>query len=135
MAKQTEGQEVRRAYDGPDLDHDKLIDQIEARSAEEYARGSDAAESGAKLKTFLEETGMNSQAFSWSKSILKKLPKKDGQAKAMDVIRSLKKALPMIEAHVAGQTTAEMFPEDEQRPDETKADDTVTPIDFSQAAE
>ena len=107
----SDGKEVRQAYDGPDLDHDALIAEIEARSSEEYARGSDAGESSAKTKEFLEETGMNSQAFTWCKSILKKLPKKDGQAKAMDIIRSLNTALPMIEAHVAGQSTPDMFPD------------------------
>ncbi len=104
----SEGAEVREAFDGPKVEHDALIDQIQERSAEEYSRASDAGESAAKVKEFLEETGLNSQAFSWLKSILKKLPKKDGQAKAMDVIRSLKTGLPMIEAHVAGQGTVEM---------------------------
>jgi hypothetical protein len=108
MAKKSEGAVVVQAYKAPEVEHDDLIDQIQARSAEEYARGSDAAESGAKVKEFLEKTGLNSQAFSWGKSILKKLPKKDGQAKAMDVIRSLKAIIPMLEAHVGGQGTGEM---------------------------
>lgn len=107
MAK-SEGNEVRKAYDGPSVEHDALIDQIEVRSKEEYARASDASESGAKLKDFLEETGFNGQAFGWLKAIMKKMPKKDGQAKAMDIIRSLEVGLPMIKAHVAGQATAEM---------------------------
>ena len=88
--------------------HDALIDQITARMAEEYARASDASESGAKIKEFLEETNLNSQAFSWLKSIVKKLPKKDGQAKAMDIIRSMRIGLDMIENHVQGQGTQEM---------------------------
>lgn len=122
----SEGKEVRQAFDGPDLEHDALIEQINSRSAEEYERGSDASESGAKIKEFLEETGMNSQAFTWCKSIMKKLPKKDGQAKAMDIIRSLKTALPMIESHVAGQSTPDMFPEG--------GGDNVKPVDFGGAA-
>jgi hypothetical protein len=117
MAK-SEGQKVREAYDGPKVEHDALIDQIEQRSKEEYARGSDAAESGAKVKEFLDETGLNSQAFSWGKSIMKKLPKKDGQAKAMDVIRSLEVILPMLKNHIGGQGTAEMsLPEPEAKPE------------------
>lgn len=150
MAKKSEGAEVRQAYDGPSVDHDALIDQIQARSAEEYARASDAAESGAKINEFLEETGLNSQAFSWGKSILKKLPKKDGQAKAMDVIRSLELIVPMLKAHVGGQGTGEMdlepTPEapvepmseddvnelagqmDDDFPDEAK--DNITPVRF-----
>lgn len=114
MAKaQSEGEQVRRAYDGPTLDHDKLIGHIGARIKEEHERSSDGSESAAKVSAFIEETGMNSQAYSWMKTIIKKLPKKDGQVKAMDVIRSIEAALPMIKAHVAGQSTAEMFPEEQ----------------------
>ena len=47
MAK-GEGAQVRQAMDGPKVEHDALIDQIQERSAEEYARASDAAERGAK---------------------------------------------------------------------------------------
>ncbi|MBT9385498.1 hypothetical protein KM176_16610 [Pseudooceanicola sp. CBS1P-1] len=92
----------------PEFGHDELLGQIQARSGEEYARQSDAGESAAKLTEFLNETGMNGQAFSWLKSIVKKLPKKNGQQKAMDVIRSLKMGLPMVEAHVQGQGTGEL---------------------------
>ncbi|TNE62197.1 MAG: hypothetical protein EP341_00350 [Sphingomonadales bacterium] len=106
-----EGADVRRAMDGPDLEHDKLIDFIEARIREEHARGSDASESSAKTSDFVEATGVNSQALSWMKSIVKKLPKKDGQQKAMDIISSLEAGLPLIKSHVAGQGTAEMFPD------------------------
>lgn len=110
---------------GPVVDHDKLIAQIAARSAEEYARGSDAAESGALVKAYLDETGLNSQAFAWAKSIVKKLPKKDGQQKAMDVIRSLNAVLPMLENHIMGQGTGEMqlTPDDgAEASDEIEAD-------------
>lgn len=103
-----EGKKVRQAYDGPSVEHDKLIGQLEARIREEVARSSDASESAAKLKTFLDETELNSQAVSWMKVILKKLPKKDGQVKAMDVIRSLEEMIPMIKNHVGGQGTSEM---------------------------
>lgn len=158
------GQEVREAFDGPTVNHDELIDHIEARAREEHARKSDASESGAKTSEFIEETGMNSQALSWLGSIVKKLPKKNGQSKAMDIIRSLKHGLPMIEAHVAGQGTIEMElgeaesdagnPVSEAEPEEVAADaevdpeteefnaevdaavgdGTVTPIDFGGAA-
>lgn len=154
MAK--EGAAVRAAYDGPEVEHDALLGQIEARAADEYARQSDAAESGAKLKAFLEDTNLNGQAFSWLKTIIKKLPKKDGQSKAMDIIRSLEVGLPMVKAHVGGQITMEMdlgkpdvsvghasdpgqsapvTAEDQQFYDavDGKAD-VVVPLDFSQAA-
>lgn len=124
MAKKSEGQAVREAFDGPQVEHDELIDQMEARMREEHARGSDASESAAKVNLFIEKTGLNTQAFSWGKTILKKLPKKDGQAKAMDVIRSLKTIIPMLESHVGGQGTVEMSlgePEPKQAPAKTAA--------------
>lgn len=153
----SEGQEIREAYDGPSVEHDALIGQIEARAREQFARSSDASESAAKVKEFVDETGLNTRAYTWLSAIIKTLPKKDGQAKAMDVIRSLEVGLPMIKAHVAGQGTVEMEfgqaePEDEEMyPDpeldtviadgdpelaaeakefEAAADDVVTPIDF-----
>lgn len=107
MAK-SEGQQVCEAFDGPDIEPDQLIDQIEARAREQHARSSDASESAAKVSAYLDKTGMNSQAYSWLSSILKKLPKKDGQHKAMDVIRTLEEGLPIIKNHVAGQGSAEM---------------------------
>lgn len=103
MSDISEGREVRLAYDGPDIDHDKLIDFSLARNREDRERSSSAGESRQKIGAFLEETGMNSQALSWCRSILKKLDKDNGQAKAMDVIRSLETALPMVKAHVGGQ--------------------------------
>lgn len=154
-----EGKETRLAYDGPDVDHDQLIAEIDRMSRGEHERASDASESAAKTKEFIDETGMNGQALSWLKSIVKKLPKKDGQAKAMDIIRSLKVGLPMVENHVGGQGTAEMDldgPQDEAEEtveaepeatdaetekfnsevDEVMGDDVVTPIDFGgEAAE
>lgn len=125
MTKKSTGREVREAYDGPTVDHDALISNIEARIREEHARQSDGSESAAKTAAFLEETGLNSQAFSWLKSIQKKLPKKDGQAKAMDIIRSLEIGLPMVKAHVSGQGTGEMdFGDDEDDPQE------IEPVDW-----
>lgn len=119
MAKaQSEGEQVRRALDGPTLDHDELIGHIGARIKEEHERSSDGSESAAKVSAFIEKTGINSQAYSWMKTIIKKLPKKDGQAKAMDVIRSIKAALPMVEAHISGQSTVEMFPDEKPKVEE-----------------
>lgn len=126
MAKTSEGAAVRVAMDGPTVDHDDLIGAIEARMREEYARSSDASESAAKTTQFLEKTGLNGQAFSWLKSILKKLPKKDGQAKAMDIIRSLEVGLPMVKSHVGGQTTRDWVEELEQAPA-----DPVSEVDVS----
>jgi len=120
------GQQVREAIDGPKVDHDELISNIQARAAEQHSRSSDGSESAAKVSAFIEKTGLNSQAYSWGSSIIKKLPKKDGQAKAMDVIRSLKTLLPMLENHVAGQGSAEMDLGEPEKPAKatkaTKAD-------------
>jgi hypothetical protein len=127
MAKKSEGAEVRKAFDGPTVEHDELIGQIEAMARDEHARSSDASESGARLKPFIEKTGLNTQVFSWMKTIVKKLPKKDGQSKAMDVIRSIEVALPMIKAHVSGQGTAEMDLGGEPAPEPAKAKSTRKP--------
>lgn len=134
MAK-SEGAKVREAIDGPQVEHDALISEILARAAEQHARSSDASESAAKVSKFLEDTALNSQAYNWVSSILKKMPKKDGQAKAMDIIRSLKAVLPMIEAHVAGQGTGEMDlgePEPAEEPS-PEPESTVTPVNFGKA--
>ncbi len=128
MAKKSEGQAVREAFDGPKVEHDQLIDQIEARAREQHARASDASESAAKVSAFIEQTALNTQAYSWMSSIIKKLPKKDGQAKAMDIIRSLEVGLPMIKAHVGGQGTGEMDlegPDDEADEADDSDDDDI----------
>lgn len=109
--KKSEGQAVNVAMNGPNLDHDELIGFATDRNTEDRKRASSAGESRAKIKEYLDATGMNGKALSWLRQILKMSDKDDGQAKAMDIIMSLKKGLPMIQAHVAGQGTAEMFPE------------------------
>lgn len=128
-AKKSEGAEVRQAFDGPKLDHDELIGHIGARIKEEHERSSDGSESAAKVAAFIEKTGINSQAYSWLKTILKKLPKKDGQSKAMDIIRSLKAGLPLIENEVAGQSTVEMNlePAADEKPKAEK--ETAAPVE------
>lgn len=121
-----EGKAVRAAYDGPDLDHDKLIGQIEARNREDKERASSAGESRQKIGTFLDETAMNSKAFAWCRQILKTGDKADGQNKAMDIIRSLETALPMVKDHVGGQGTGEMDldgPQDDEPAAEASDDD------------
>jgi len=104
----TEGKDVRAAYDGPSIEHDELIDFIHARNREDHQRSSSAGETRQKIGAFLDETSMNGKALAWCRQIVKVNDKEDGQHKAMDIIMSLKAALPMIESHVAGQGTAEM---------------------------
>jgi len=118
-----EGKAVRQAIDGPKFEHDELLGQIATTLSGEHERSSDASESSAVTKEFTERTGMNSKAFTWLKAIVGLLPKKDGQHKAMDVIRSLERGLPMVKDHVAGQSTAEM---DLDEPDDGK----VVPINL-----
>ncbi len=125
MAK-SEGREVREAFDGPAIEHDELIAFILERNADDTRAASVSGVSRQKIGDFIESTGMNSQALSWCRTILKKLPKDDGRNKAMDIIRSLKKALPMIEAHVAGANTPDMFDEDEEAADEDDIASQVT---------
>tara|TARA_R110000868_G_scaffold237132_9_gene491633 strand:- start:37695 stop:38204 length:510 start_codon:yes stop_codon:yes gene_type:complete len=109
-----------------EVTHDALLGQIEARTKEEHARQSDAGESSAKITKFLEDTGLNGQAFSWLKTIMKKLPKKNGEQKAMDIIRSLNVGLPMLEDHIVGQGTQPLGlgePADYEGDGETPPDD------------
>ncbi|MGL6209130.1 MAG: hypothetical protein ACRC14_04790 [Paracoccaceae bacterium] len=101
----TDGEEIRAITSGPDIEHDALIGQIEARNREDHSRASSAGESRQHIGEFLEQSNMNSQAFSWCRTILKK----PDEAKQMDIIRSLETALPMIKAHVTGQGTADLF--------------------------
>lgn len=100
-----EGKQVNVAMNGPSIEHDELIDFCEARNREDRNRASSAGESRQKIGEFLDETGMNGKALGWSRQILKIADKGgDGQAKAMDVILSMEKALPMIKSHVGGQS-------------------------------
>jgi hypothetical protein len=115
MSDNADGAAVRRAIDGPDIDHDELISFIAARNQEDGDRASDAGESRQAIGEFVERTGMNAKALAWMRQILKANNK--SQAKAMDIILSVEKALPMIKAHVAGQGTPDMFPEDESPAD------------------
>ncbi|WP_120636046.1 hypothetical protein [Ruegeria sp. EL01] len=116
-----EGKQVREAYDGPEVEHDQLISEIERMIHSERERSSDASESAAETKEFLDETGLNNTAVGWGKTIIKDLDKKNGQQKAMDKVRSLKLILPMLENHVAGQGTGEMDLEGPQ--DEAEVED------------
>lgn len=134
MAKDTGiGEKIRKSLDGPQVEHDALINQIEARAKEQRARTMDAGESGAKVQHFLEQTGLNSQAYSWLSSIFKKLDKKDGQHKAMDVITSLETGLPLLKNHVLGQGTdpMDLGPVDDEAP----AADPVEAADDAPAAD
>ena len=117
MAK-SEGQTVREAFDGPDIDHDTLIAHVAARNNEDSIRASSAGESRQKIGEFLEDTGLNSKAYSWIRSILKQKT----QEKQMDIIRSLEVARPMVKAHVAGQSTPDMFDGEPVQPAEDDPD-------------
>lgn len=123
----SEGKDVRAAFDGPSIDHDELLDFIEARNREDKQRASSAGESRQKIGAYLEETSMNSKALGWCRQIIKTNEKDGGQHKAMDIITSMEVALPMIKAHVAGQGTTEMEfdVDDEPSGDGFTADDFV----------
>lgn len=116
MAK-SEGAEVREAIDGPDVDHDRLIGFIEARNREDRERSSSAGESRQLIGEFIEDTGFNGKALSFLRQIKKTAEKDNGQAKAADIIRSLKHGLPMIENDILGQGTAEMDFGDDDAPE------------------
>jgi hypothetical protein len=98
-----EGAEVRSAMNGPDIEHDHLIGKIDKWNGEDRARASTAAETRGEIGQFFERTNMNAKALSMLRTIKKAAAKDGGQAKAMDIIRSLEKGLPMIKADVVGQ--------------------------------
>jgi hypothetical protein len=104
-----EGRAVRAAFDGPIVRHDQLLGFVSARNRDDEDAASIAGDSRAATREFLEETGLNSQALSWGRVIVKKLRQDNGEAKALDVLRSLDVILPMIRAHVEGQSTPDMF--------------------------
>lgn len=91
----------------PSVGHDELIDQIEALNRSDEARQMIASEDREAVQEFLEATNLNPRAFSWCRSILKM---KD-HGKAMDLMRSLDLALPMVRAHLTGQQP-ELFSDD-----------------------
>ncbi|MFV1593302.1 hypothetical protein VWY73_12475 [Phaeobacter sp. JH20_12] len=103
-----EGKKVRVAMNGPDIEHDQLIGKIAEFNAEDGKRASSAGETRQQIGQFLDSTSLNSKAFAWLRQIMKTNDKADGQAKAMDIIRSLNTGLPMVEAFVAGQGSGEM---------------------------
>lgn len=110
-----EGADVRRAYDGPDIEHDTLIGRAAQHNMEDSERASSAAETRADIGSFVDETGLNKKAYSVLRQIMKMGDKSED--KAMDVIRSLEKGLPMVKSHIGGQTTTEMdLPEKEPAP-------------------
>lgn len=125
MAK-SEGTEVRHAINGPDIDHDKLIGKIDKWNGEDRERASGAAETRGEIGQFTEATGINPKALSMLRTIKKAAMKDGGQAKAMDIIRSLKKGLPMVEADIAGQQS-ELFPEPEEEPEVMDPDEMPAP--------
>lgn len=133
MAK-GEGAEVRRAFDGPNVDHDTFIDFAIKQNDADRRRAASAGESRAEIKEFLDQTDLHSKAVSWMRVILKTNERDNGQAKAMDCIRSIEKLLPMVKAHVAGQGTGEMdFEGDEPDPVEPAGEDDLPPWDADPA--
>jgi hypothetical protein len=95
--------EVRHAITGPEIDHDKLIGKIDKWNGEDRARASTAAETRSEIGDFTERTGMNPKALSMLRTIKKAAMKDGGQAKAMDIIRSLEAGLSMVKADISGQ--------------------------------
>lgn len=101
------------------IQYEDLIPEIEARNREDRQRASSAGESRQKIGAFLEDTGLNSQAFSWMRTICKKLDKDEGDLKAMDIIASLEAMLPIVKDYVQNNGTRPMDlpnPADEPMP-------------------
>lgn len=92
------------------VNHDALISEISNRNYEDGERASSAGESREKIKEFLEVTGLHPKAFSAMRVGLK--IKKESQK--LDWLRSMEIMLPMVAAEIRGQSTQDMFDEDEQ---------------------
>lgn len=101
----SDGQDVRRAYDGPDIEHDMLLGKIGQHNHEDAERASSAAVTRQDIGAFVEQTGVNKTAYSWLRRIEKIGDKSQDQA--MDIIRSLKTCIPMLESHISGQSEME----------------------------
>jgi hypothetical protein len=99
-----EGKAVRRAINGPDVDHDALIGNIGKWNAADRGRASSAAETRGDIGRFMETTGMNGKALSMLRTILKEAQKDEGGSKARDIIRSLEKGLPFVKDEIGGQS-------------------------------
>ena len=130
MAK-SEGKAVRVAIEGPDIEHDKLIGNIDKWNGEDRERASSAAETRGEIGQFTESSGMNAKALSMLRTIKKAAARDGGQAKAMDIIMSLKKGLPMVEADITGQQAQLPFDATEPVTDEVGdvADKGLEPTD------
>ena len=105
--------DTEEAIEPIEVSYEKFISFATARNQEDAERASSAGESRQKIGEFLDETGVNSQALSWSRTILKK--KKYSQQ--MDIIRSMEELLPLVKAKVeGGQSAMDFSGSDEQRP-------------------
>ncbi len=116
MAKTSEGKETRRAFDGPDIDADKLLAKIGRWNREDRERASSAGETRSDIGQYLEDTGLHPKALSMLRTIKKVEAKDNGQAKAMDLIRSLKAGLKIVEQDISGNSTRDMFGDDDDAP-------------------
>jgi len=84
--------------DGVSVTYDDLINEISDRNREDSERASSAGESRQKIKEFLDKTGVHPKVFSFARSILKQ--KK--HTVQMDMMRSVKEVMPLVEACVDG---------------------------------
>jgi hypothetical protein len=97
--------ETRVAMDGgPTVSHDELIAKIARLNEADSDRASDVGEQRQEIGEFLESTGINNVAFSLARRLLKMK-----ESKARDVLLSLNTIIPMVEAHITGQGTPDMF--------------------------
>jgi hypothetical protein len=108
---------------GPSIEHDALIGKIDKWNGEDRSRASSAAETRSEIGDFTEHSGMNPKALSMVRTIKKAALKDGGQAKAMDIIRSLEMALPMVKADISGQQSEMSMDDDEDVPLEHVEDD------------
>lgn len=86
------------------VDHDQLIDATSKWAQEDADRASSAGETRQRIGEFIEETGVNSKALSHIRAGLK-LKKESAR---LDWLRSMELMLPMVAAHIRGQSSGEL---------------------------
>lgn len=95
--------------DDLNLDADALIGKIGQWNSEDAERAESAGETRADIKAFIEDTGINKKALSHLRAGLKIRKEAD----QLDWLRSMEAGLEIIGNHIRGQSTGDMFEDDD----------------------
>lgn len=90
------------------MHEDKLLNKIGQWKEEDQSRNEESGEQRADIKSFLELTGWNKTALTWIRRL-----DKYSEEKREDILRSFDDLRETMDAHWAGQKTADMFQDKE----------------------